>query len=275
MPELPELEVIRQRLTPLVVGKGIKEFKILKWYVLRSYFDGSMCGERVKDVIRRGKYLEFWLTSYKIYVHLMLHGSIEYVIPSAKTKKSTNAMLVMEDGARIEFGERTSKKRMSIHIIPKDESLECVEKLGIEPLSAEFTVGVLDILLRRVRKQLKPFLCRQNNIAGIGNAYADEILWKAGLSPFKLSTNLSAQEIKKLHNAIIRVLKWAIHEVAQSKRLDTRDFLQIHGKKGRSCPVCGETIKSVTFSQSETYYCPGCQTGGKKLKDRRMSKFYR
>jgi len=275
MPELPELEVIEQRLRPLIVGKRIKELKILKPYILKNHFDNSIRGARVKDILRRGKYLEFWLTSYKIYVHLMLHGSIEYALTSAHVKKSVCAMLVMEDGTRIEFSERTSKKRMSVYIIPKDESLAGVEKLGIEPLSDEFTVAALSTLLKKERKQLKMFLCRQSKIAGIGNAYADEILWKAGQSPFKLSKNLRPQEIERLYNAIIDVLKWAIQEVMRSKRLDKRDFLQIHGKRGQPCPVCGDTIKSVSFSQSDTYYCPTCQTGGKKLKDRRMSKFYR
>lgn len=275
MPELPELEVIKQRLKPLVVGNSIKEFKILKPYVLRSYFDGSMCGERVKDIVRRGKYLEFWLTSYRIYVHLMLHGSIEYVIRSAKTKKSATAMLVMEDGARIEFSEKTAKKRMAIYVVPIDENLARIEKLGIEPLSEEFTVAALSTLLKKERKQVKSFLCRQSKIAGIGNAYADEILWKAGLSPFILSTNLSAQETERLHSAIIDVLTWAIKNVSYSKRLDKRDFLQVHGKKGYPCPKCGDIIRTVSFSLSDTFYCPTCQTGGHKLKDRRLSKFYR
>jgi formamidopyrimidine-DNA glycosylase len=275
MPELPELEVIKQRIKPLVVGKGVKELRILKPYILKSYFNGDLSGETIEGITRRGKYLEFQLTSHKIYIHLMLHGSVAYVSPSAKTKKTANALLVLEDGATIEFSENATKKRMSIYIKSEDESLPRIENLGIDPLSKEFTVHELGKLLRSDRKQLKTFLCRQNKIAGIGNAYADEILWKAGLSPFKPSTNLSDQETEQLHSAIINVLKWAIQNASHTRRLDKRDFLRIHGKKCAPCPKCGGTIRTVSFSQSDTFYCPTCQTGGHKLKDRRLSKFYR
>lgn len=275
MPELPELEVFRERLKPLIVGKNVKEFKILKPYVLKSYFNGDLSGETIEGITRRGKYLEFRLTSYNIYIHLMLYGSVAYIPPSVKTKKSATALLLLEDGTRIELFEKTKKKRMSIYIIPKDKKLVRVENLGIEPLSKEFTVHELAKLLREERKQLKSLLCRQSKIAGIGNAYADEILWQAGLSPFKLSTNLSAQETERLHRSIVDVLNWAIEEVEHSKRLEKRGFLQIHGKKGHSCPKCGDIIRIVSFAQRDTFYCPTCQTGGNKLKDRRLSKLYR
>jgi formamidopyrimidine-DNA glycosylase len=150
-----------------------------------------------------------------------------------------------------------------------------IENLGLEPLSREFTPDMLENLLKSERKQLKRLLCRQSKIAGIGNAYADEILWKAGLSPFKISTNLSKRETEKLYEAIISVLSWAIQQVMCLKRIEKRDFLQIHGRKGHLCPRCRDKIRVVSFSQGDTYYCATCQTGGHKLKDRRMSKFYR
>lgn len=275
MPELPELEVIKQRLKPLVVGKRIRYLKILKPYVLKNHFSGDLSDETIEGLTRRGKYLALRMTSYTMFVHLMLNGSVAYVPSTVKIKKSATALLVLEDGTSIEFIEKTSKKRMSIYITLKDTVLANIENLGIEPLSKEFTANVLGEVLKSDRKQLKSLLCRQSKIAGIGNAYADEILWRAGLSPFKLSTNLSVQEIRKLHRAIIDVLKWAIKEVKNLKLLEKRDFLQIHGKKGRPCPKCGDTIRTVSFSQSDTFYCPKCQTGGHKLKDRRMSKFYR
>jgi formamidopyrimidine-DNA glycosylase len=275
MPELPELEVIKQRLIPLVVGKSIKGLSIIKPYVLKSYFNGDLNGETIEGITRRGKYLEFQLTSHKIYIHLMLYGSVAYIPPSVKPKKSATALLFLENGASIEFSENTKKKRMAVYIKPKNEIPTSIENLGLEPLSQGFTMEELDRLLKSEAKQLKSLLCRQSMIAGIGNAYADEILWNAGLSPFKLSTNLSKQETKKLHRAIIEVLKWAIQAARHSKRLDKRDFLQIHGRKGRPCPRCGDTISTVSFAQSDTFYCPKCQTGGRKLKDRRMSRFYR
>jgi formamidopyrimidine-DNA glycosylase len=275
MPELPELEVIKERLNPLVIGKTIKEFKVMKPYVLKSYLSADLRGEKIVIIRRRGKYLEFVLTEHSLYVHLMLHGAMQCVLPSAKIRKSANALLMLENGAMIEFSEKTAKKRMSIYIKKKGEPLERVQNLGIEPLSEEFTVECLNSLVKSESRQLKNFLCRQSKIAGIGNAYADEILWEAGLSPFKLSNDLNGEQIKVLHRAIVTVLTWAVTEVRKAKHIEKRDFLRIHGKRGQKCPKCRDTIGIVSFSRGDTYYCPDCQTSGHKLKDRRMSKFYR
>ncbi len=275
MPELPELEVIKDELKPLVIEKRIREFKILKPYVLKTYFPGALEGEVIKDVTRRGKYLVFRLTSFNIYTHLMLHGALRFLPPSSRVRKSATALLLLDDGASIEFSEKTTKKRMSVYITPEGKAPASVQNLGIEPLSKEFSVSMLGSLLQSDNRQLKTLLCRQSKIAGIGNAYADEILWKAGLSPFKLSKRLNNSEIRRLHCVIIEVLNWAINEVRCSDHRDKRDFLKIHGKKGFSCPKCGDTVRSVSFAQSDTFYCAHCQTDGRKLKDRRMSKFYR
>jgi len=275
MPELPELEVIKQRLKPMITGKKVREFRILKPYLLKNYFSGDLRGEYVEDIVRRGKYLVFKLGCHNIYVHLMLHGSIDHLLPSAKVRKSATALLILDDGAKLEFSERTAKKRMSIYIRSKDEAMERIEELGVEPLSEGFTVDCLARILKSERKQLKRLLCWQSKIAGIGNAYADEILWRAGLSPFLISTNLTTHEVERLHQAVVEVLNWAIEKVGRERLMEKRDFLQIHGKKGCLCPKCGDIIRTVSFAQSDTFYCPTCQTHGHELKDRRMSKFYR
>ncbi len=275
MPELPELEVIRQRLRQHFVHKVIRDFKILKPYVLKNYFRGDLSGEEGEDIDRRGKYLIFQMTSHNVYVHLKLRGSVDHVMPSEKIGKSVNAVFVLDEGTRIEFRETGTNKRMSIYVRNRRESPEFIQKLGIEPFSGELTVEELGRLLRRERKQLKSFLCHQSTIAGIGNAYSDEILWKARLAPFRLSFNLNALEVLNLHSAILDVLHWGIKEASCSKRLDKRDFLMIHGKRNSPCPRCGDSIRTVSFSNRDMFYCPNCQTGGKILRDRRMSKFYR
>lgn len=275
MPELPELEVLRERTSAEIQGKKIEYLQVLKPYVLRELFGGDLAGQIVKNVARRGKYLIIDTDSLCIMIHLMLHGSLKYHSHVFKPKRSTAALISFVDGSALEFSERGSKKRMLICITQTDEKLLRIESLGVEPLGEEFTTEKLAGLLKGNSMQLKSFLCRQDKIAGIGNAYSDEILWEAGLSPFKLTTNLSAQETEKLHRAIIDVLSWAIQNAKHSKRLDKRDFLQIHGKRGHSCPKCGDTVRIVSFAQRDTFYCPTCQTGGNKLKDRRLSKFYR
>ena len=275
MPELPELEVLQRRISTSIRGKRIEVLRILKPYVLKELFEGDLADQIVKDVKRRGKYLIIETDSHCLTVHLMLRGALKYYSRTFKPKRSTAALLVFTDGTVLEFSEGGSQKRMMICITPIDKSPARIANLGIEPFSDAFTVAALGLLLKKERKQLKVLLCCQSKIAGIGNSYADEILWKAGLSPFKMSTNLTSDEIQKLHNAIIGVLKWAIQEVLRTRQMDKRDFLRIHGKNGQPCPVCGDNIESVSFSKSDTYYCPTCQTAGKKLKDRRMSKFFR
>lgn len=275
MPELPELEILKDKLTVQVKGKKIKNFQVLKPHVLKNFFEGELSNETINNIVRRGKYLIFGTDKHSIIIHLMLHGFLRFSLPTVRPRKSANALIVFVDGTALELYERGHKKRMSLYIIPKNKSLARIDSLGIEPLDKHFNVDKLKQLLESDAQQLKTFLRNQQKIAGIGNAYADEILWMAGLSPFKLSTNLSKGEIEKLHRSIVGVLEWAIQHVTKAERLDDRSFLRIHGKKGGSCPRCGGRIRTVSFSQADTFYCPECQTAGKRLKDRRMSKFYR
>lgn len=275
MPELPELELLKEDLLARIKGKHIRSLRVLKPYVLKDFIKGNLANESIKGILRRGKYLIFDTDCHRVIVHLMLNGSLEFSLPSGRIKKSSAAILSFQDGTLLEFNERGSKKRMAIYISEKDVTLPRIANLGVEPLDERFTVVTFKKLVEGDTKQLKTFLCSQSKIAGIGNAYADEMLWHARLSPFKLTTNLDEKEIEILHQAIVNVLKWAITQVRRSERPEKRDFLNIHGRKGQSCPRCGDLIQLVSFVRGNTYYCPQCQTGGKKLKDRRMSKFYR
>jgi formamidopyrimidine-DNA glycosylase len=275
MPELPELEVLKETLESRLRGKKIRGLQILKPYILKNYFVGDLSDEKIENINRRGKYLIIELDKHNLVVHLMLRGTIKYVLPGTKLTKSSAALMNFDDGTVLEMSETGHKKRMSIYVLSKNKTLGKFDNLGIEPLQNDFTIEKLKALLHNENKQVKSFLCSQKKIVGIGNAYADEVLWNARLSPFKMSKQLNAQEVKGLHTSIIHVLEWAIKHVREKGITEKRDFLQVHGKKGKPCPRCGEPIQFVSFVQSETFYCPNCQTGGRKLKDRRMSKFYR
>jgi len=275
MPELPELEVLKENLIFQIKDKTVNDLRVLKPYVLKNYFKENLCGEKVEDIKRRGKFLIIELTTYKVIIHLMLHGSIKFNLLGANIKKSTGALFKFNDGTILEIGETGFKKRMAIYVLSKGDSLEKVEHLGIEPLGKDFTMAKLKNMLMSESKQLKHFLCDQKKITGIGNAYADEILWQAKISPFKITTKLSKNEIQSLHQSIIRILIWSIEQVRKYGVSEKREFLNVHNKKGKPCPKCGEPILSVSFSEKETFYCPNCQTEGRKLKDRRLSKFYR
>jgi formamidopyrimidine-DNA glycosylase len=275
MPELPELEVMKEYFSSVIRNKTILNFIVLKPYVLKNYFQGNLTGQAIKHIQRQGKYLVFELTSMRLICHLMLRGALRFLLPGAKMKKTAAAVIQFTDRSKIEFSESGHKKRMSIHIVPGRTNIRQIERLGIDPFADDFTLKKLSLLLKANARQLKPFLKDQSIISGLGNAYADEILWLACLSPFKISRNLSNDEIKNLYTSIRNVLEGAITIIREKGVSEKRSFLQIHNRKGDPCPRCKERIRHVRFSNSETFYCPKCQTEGRILKDRCMSRFYR
>ncbi|UCD19703.1 MAG: Fpg/Nei family DNA glycosylase [candidate division WOR-3 bacterium] len=275
MPELPELEVLRRELVSSVKGRRIQRLRILKPYVLRNIFGGDLRNEIIENITRRGKYLVIDTDLHTISVHLMLRGSLEYIASAEKIAKSAAAVLEFADGTRLQFKETGHKKRMAVYILPGGEYPDGIARSGIEPGAREFTVERLAGLLAGDSMQLKSFLCDQRKIAGIGNAYADEILWNAGLSPFKITATLNDEEVRQLHNSIVSVMMWAVEQVNRAGRPERRNFLNVHGKKGSRCARCGDIIQTVSYSDKDTFYCPTCQTQGKRMKNRRLSKFYR
>lgn len=275
MPELPELEVMRENLQSKIKGKKIQKITIFKPYILKNYLRERLEGESIKDIERRGKFLIIELTSHRIIIHLMLRGSIKYSLPAHRVKKSIAASIEFDDGTVLELSEAGHKKMMSLYVLPKHEMVGCVANLGVDPLSNSFTPDKLKTILHQEPQQLKTLLRNQRKISGIGNAYADEILWKARISPFKLSTKLTSSEVKALHRGITETLRWAIAQIKKRGISEKRDFLHIHQKQNLPCPRCRNPVCRVSFSRFETFYCPRCQTKGRILKDRRMSKLFR
>lgn len=275
MPELPELEVLKEKLNSQIKDKVILNLIVLKPYVLKNFFQGDLAGHAVTYIQRQGKYLIIELDSLRLIIHLMLRGSLNFLLSGEKLKRSAAAVLEFTDHSKLEFNEIGHKKRMSMYILPTQVVLKQIERLGPDPFDNDFTVSKLSNILNLKARQLKSLLRDQTKISGLGNAYTDEILWLARLSPFKLSTKLSDDEIKKLYIAIRTVLEGAIAIIREKGISEKRTFLQIHNKKGKLCPRCEEPIQYISFSNSDTYYCPKCQTSGRKLRDRRLSKFYR
>jgi formamidopyrimidine-DNA glycosylase len=274
MPELPELEVLREYLLSNLRGKRIERITFLKPYVLKNVFNDDLRGQQIRAVTRRGKYLIVHLDRFTVVLHLMLRGHMR-ITNRCRVKKSLTALIQFTDGSCLEIAETGHKKMMKIYVYPAGKPIPLVERLGCEPLAPGFDAPTLQSLLLKQPCQLLSFLRSQRSIAGIGSAYADEILWAARLSPFKRTTSIKEPDIEHLLHAIKGVLTNAIEQVRRSGTLEKRDFLNVHGKKGIPCPRCGETICSVSFSRSDVHYCPKCQTRGRKLKDRRMSKFFR
>jgi len=278
MPEMPELEVLRENLKRLIVGKSIEDFRIIKPYIQKTLLPDDLIGQRVAGVTRRGKYIEIALASYRIVVHLMLKGRFKIQPKEKEPLKSSAAFIEFDNDNTLHLVEDAKLKRMSMWILPKEKGTDDIKELGPEPLSEEFTVDRLAELLGASPERLKNFLLNQRNVAGIGNAYADEICWQAGLSPFKQANKLSADEVARLHGAIRKTL---IEATAQTRRLtgkgieinETRPFMAVHRRKGEPCPRCGTRVQWVSTTARDTFYCPRCQTEGRILKDGRTSRF--
>jgi DNA-formamidopyrimidine glycosylase len=184
--------------------------------------------------------------------------------------------LVFDDGSGFDLTEAGTQKRLAVYLVRDPGDVPGVATLGPEPLADDFTTESLAAILRERRTQIKGVLRDQHIIAGIGNAYSDEVLHAAKMSPFKLASSFTADEVATLHTAIVTTLREAVERsaglAAASLKGEKKTGLRVHGKTGQPCPVCGDTIREVSFADSSLQYCPTCQTGGKPLADRRLSR---
>ncbi len=180
------------------------------------------------------------------------------------------------DGSGFDLTEAGTRKRLAVYLVSDIEQIPGVASLGPEPLDPEFTTEVLAGILAGRRTQIKGVLRDQKLIAGIGNAYSDEVLHAAKMSPFRLASSLSPEEVADLHAVIIGTLREAIGRsdglAATDLKKEKKAGLRVHGRTGQLCPVCGDTVREVSFADSALQYCPTCQTGGKPLADRRLSR---
>ncbi len=180
------------------------------------------------------------------------------------------------DGAGFDLTEAGTRKRLAVYLVTDPSAIPGIAALGPDPLDPAFTVEVLAGLLAGRRTQIKGVLRDQKIIAGIGNAYSDEVLHAARMSPFRLASSLTADDVAALHSVIIGTLRTAVERsaglAAADLKAEKKSGLAVHGKAGQPCPVCGDVVREVSFADSALQYCPTCQTGGKPLADRRMSR---
>jgi formamidopyrimidine-DNA glycosylase len=197
--------------------------------------------------------------------------------PRPSNKSPLAARVVLDDGSGLDITEAGTKKGLAIYVVRDPQEVPGIARLGPDPLDDAFTIDALrEILVRAGRAQIKGVLREQGTIAGIGNAYSDELLHAAKLSPFAPASGIEGERLQTLYDAIRNVLGDA---VARSRGLAAADLkgekkshLAVHGRTGMPCPVCGDVVREVSFADSSLQYCPTCQTGGKPLADRRMSK---
>ena len=275
MPELPEVEAWVRELGPLISRALIEQAGPAHIATLKTFEPplATLAGRRFANARRRGKNLLFPTADGELVlrVHLMSAGRLRYHVPGAKTPKTPMFRLRFVDGGELVLTEGGKKKRAGVWLLTPAGLDAELAHLGPEALGLP-RATLLEILARE-RRQLHPLLRDQRALAGIGRAHANEILWRARLSPFALSTQLKKDEIERLAAAIEDDLARAL-ALREAGKGDADVYL-IHHRLGEPCAVCETTIRRVDFEEHTIYYCPTCQTGGRELKDRRMSRLLR
>jgi formamidopyrimidine-DNA glycosylase len=270
VPELPELEVVRDVLQQRVAGKQIRRVEPVQpgaAIVLRDLtgygFAQTLTGATFKNVSRRGKYLLFDLDMpAKLVLNPKLTGRLQLAVPADKRHKKTALVLELSDGTELRYYD--DKMMGQLYLAEDVERVPDFAGMGPEPF--DITREQFRERLRPYRGEIKGVLTRGELVAGIGNAYADEILWNARLHPFRKRTRLTSEEIDRLYDAIQSTLRESIEivrsEMGEKIQLKPRDFFNIHMKTGEPCPRCGTAISAITANQRVTNFCRTCQPGG-------------
>ena len=290
MPELPEVEALAEFLTEHAVGCVVARVDVVAVNVLKTFDPPptALAGLTVDSVTRRGKFLDVDVSGLHLVVHLARAGWLRWKpaqpeVP-ARPGKGPLALRVVLDGsglgrppaAGFDLTEAGTRKGLAVYVVPDPAVVPGVARLGVDPLASVFTVEALARLLAGVRSQVKGVLTDQSVIAGVGNAYSDEALWVARLSPYKPAGNLTPVEVSELRAAIVGTLTDAVARArgmaAAELKGEKRAGLAVHARTGLPCPRCGDTVREVSFADKSMQYCPTCQTSGKPLADRRLSR---
>jgi formamidopyrimidine-DNA glycosylase len=275
MPELPEVEAWVRELDPLVSSEPIERAGPAHVATLKTIDPplGALEGRRLRGAERRAKNLLFPTEDGELVlrIHLMSAGRIRYLAAGAKGPKAPMFRLRFRGGGELVLTEGGKKKRAGVWLTTPERTQEDLAHLG--PDALEVDAGALAEILNRDRRQLHPLLRDQRAIAGIGRAHANEILLRARLSPFKASTELTKAETERLAATIHEDLGRALDLRLRGK--GDKDVYLVHNRLGEPCPQCGSPILRVDFEEHTIYYCAQCQTGGRALKDRRLSRLLR
>jgi formamidopyrimidine-DNA glycosylase len=285
VPELPEVEGLALDLRGRLDGRAIARVDIAAFSALKT-FDPPLTalnGSFVDDVTRHGKFIDISASGLHLVMHLARGGWVRWrdevpALPPKPSNKSPMAARVhLDDGSGLDITEAGTKKRLALYVVRDPLDVPGIATLGPDPLAESFTIDVLGSILQQAgRAQVKGVLRHQGTIAGIGNAYSDELLHAARMSPFKPASSITGDDLQTLYDAIRTVLGEAVERsrglAAADLKGEKKSNLAVHGRTGLPCPVCGDTVREVSFADSSLQYCPTCQTGGKPLADRRMSK---
>ena len=285
MPELPEVEALTRSFDAALRGRRVDGVTVRSIAALKTHdpAPAALIGLRVSGSRRHGKFIDIEIPPYHLVVHLARAGWFRLREQPTQTRAAMGGPLALvvtfDDGSALEATEQGTEKRLAVYVVRQAADVPGIARLGIDALDSALTATKLGELLRGQAGTLKNVLADQTVIAGIGNAYSDEILHAARLSPFRHASGLSATELDTLHTAMRDVLSDAVRRVSTvdvtGLKADKKMNMRVHGRTGEKCPVCGYTVREVSLSTRSFQYCPTCQTGGRVYADRRMSRLLR
>ena len=306
MPELPEVEALAAFLRERLIGRAVDRVDVGTINVLKTYDPQptALLGLTVTSVDRHGKFVDLNVDGLHLIFHLAKAGWLRWydAAPKGMVKpgKSPIALRVrftsMVDGdpsglsggppvldgvepdaePGFDLTEAGTKKSLAVYVVRSPVEVPGIARLGPDPLAVDFDRAALAAILADSRQQVKGLLRDQSVLAGVGNAYSDDVLHAAQLSPFAIAAKLDEAQVTRLYDALRSVLTGAIAAATGKPAKELKDAkragMRVHGRTGQPCPVCGDTVREVSFADSSLQYCATCQTGGKVLADRRMSR---
>jgi formamidopyrimidine-DNA glycosylase len=284
VPELPEVEALAAFLRENAVGKVVTRVDLAAVQAIKTFDPplSALAGLEVTGAGRYGKFLDLDVSGLHLVVHLARAGWLHWRsgLPPAPPKPGRGPLALrvnLEDGEGFDLTEQGTRKSLAVYLVRDVSEVPGIGRLG--PDALDVSLEQFAALLAGRAGRLKGALTDQTLLAGIGNAYSDEILHAARLSPFKMADKLGDDEVLRLHDAMRATLTDALDrqrgQKAATMKGEKRSGLRVHARTGLPCPVCGDTVREVSFADTSLQYCPTCQTGGKPLADRRLSKLLR
>lgn len=284
MPELPEVQGLVDFLDERLSGLAVEALELASFSVLKTFDPPPQAleGAPVDGVHRHGKFIDIDCDGTHLVTHLARAGWLRFSEELPRTPvrpgKSPIALrLRLSDGSGFDLTEAGTRKSLAAYLVRDLQEVPGIARLGPDPLSEDFTREAFGELLAERSAQVKGVLRDQSIIAGVGNAYSDEVLHVARLSPFALAAKLTDDEVDDLYAALRTTLLDAVRTASGKPATELKDAkragMRVHGRTGGECPVCGDVVREVSFADSSLQYCATCQTGGKPLADRRTSKF--
>lgn len=284
MPELPEVQGLVDFLRGRLVDDAVAAVELASFTVLKTFDPPpqELHGAIVTDVARHGKWIDVDADGTHLVMHLARAGWICWydAVPAtvARPGKGPIALRVrMASGAGFDLTEAGTKKSVAAYVVRDVSSVEAIATLGPDPLADDFDRDAFAALLSGRRMQIKGLLRDQSVLAGVGNAYSDEVLHVARLSPFAIAGSLSEDDVTRLYEALRSTLRDAVAAASGRPAAELKDAkragMRVHGRTGEACPECGDDVREVSFADRSLQYCATCQTGGTPLADRRTSKF--